>query len=250
MNQNEFRNARISLYILAFILLFTVAFYFFASMFTSMGYETFLEAKTASTAAKYTKTLIIDAGHGGEDPGAVSNGTIEKNINLSISLYLSQLCKAGGIDVKMTRSNDVLLYGAGEENRKKHFDLLNRVKIAQSFGENTLFVSIHTNKFTDAKYWGLQTFFSKNNAYSSLLAEAVQSSSKLLTPENKREIKMADDSIFLLDKLYVPAILVECGFLSNPEEAAKLNDPQYQKQIALSIYCGIVEYLEGTKNEN
>lgn len=248
MMKNEYKDARISLYILAFLLLFAVVFYFFASMFTSMGYNAFYEV--AQKEKKNEKTVVvIDAGHGGEDPGAVAGKVIEKELNLDVSLLLNELFSANGTQTVMTRTSDVLLYNAGEENRKKYYDLHNRLKAAESCGESAIFVSIHMNKFPSEKYWGLQTFYSENNAESSLLAQEIQNSAMLLQPENTRAIKSGMGTIFLLEQLKIPAVLVECGFISNNDEAARLSDELYRKQLALSIYCGICAYAEGNSDE-
>lgn len=249
MTNNEFRNARIGVFILAFILLFCIAFYFFASMFTSMGYDAFVQAVDTVT-VKNSPVIVIDAGHGGEDPGAVDNGAVEKDINLSIALYLGQLCTAGDLEAKQTRESDVLLYGDGEESRKKHFDLLNRKLVAESYGSEAVFISLHSNKFFDSKYWGLQTFYSENDPDSALLAEYIQQNAVILTPENTRKTKPGGSGIYLLENLMIPSVLVECGFLSNRQEAKRLADPMYQRQVALSIYCGLCDFLKEANDEN
>ena len=189
--------------------------------------------------------LIIDAGHGGFDGGAsASDGTLEKDINLQIALELYDFCKLGGHQVILTRNSD-----AGTEkdendsiaNRKKS-DMQRRLSIIEE-NPDAIFVSIHLNKFTTSTAQGAQVFYSKNNINSQNLAKSVQSSIILLTqPNNTRTIKKGDNSIFLLKKATIPAIIVECGFLSNPEELALLKNSEYQSKIAFSIYCGILKY--------
>jgi len=167
-------------------------------------------------------TIVIDPGHGGEDGGAEAYGVVEKNINLGVALYISDFLELSCYPIVMTRSDDRLLYKNGEENHKKRYDLLNRVEFAESF-DNAVFVSVHQNKFEISKYKGLQVYYSPNNDGSMRLAECIQTNSKkYLDDKNKREVKQADFRIKVLDMLKMPAVLVECGFLSNPEEAALL----------------------------
>ena len=190
------------------------------------------------------KVIIIDAGHGGEDGGAEVNGILEKNINLSIAHILSDYLKLSHIKCDMTRKDDRLLYKPGEEKHKKRYDLLNRVEFANNYA-NAVFISIHQNKFEISKYRGLQVYYSPNNDASSVLAETIQKNAKtLLDNSNRREIKKADFRIKVLDMLKMPAVLVECGFLSNPEEAKLLDSTEYQKKIAFIIYLSAIEYLE------
>lgn len=244
MRFNVYKEAKISLLILAVILTVSMLFYFFASMFTSMGYTALRKAKDASvndTAITFP-TVIIDAGHGGEDPGAVDNGLIEKELNLDVSQSLDAFLSVGGYQTVLTRKDDSLLYYAGQENKKKYYDVRNRAEIANQH-QDSIFVSIHMNKFSASYCKGLQTFYSTNNDSSRILAEAVQDNSRLLQTDNKREVKAGNDTAYLLDNLNMPAILVECGFLSNPDEARLLSDNDYRVAIALNIYCGIAEYM-------
>lgn len=245
MKSNLYKEARISIYILAFIMAFSLLFYVFASMFTSVGYRGLRNARNANTITDMNDdpTIIIDAGHGGEDPGAVCNGLTEKDLNLSVALALDEILRSFGYTTALTRDTDVLLYNQGEENRKKYYDVRNRESFAERY-DNGVFVSIHMNKFPAEYCKGLQAFYSENNTAGKILAEAVQNSSRLLQPDNKRVVKSGNDSIYLLEHLDMPAILVECGFLSNTYEAQKLSDDEYRTALALTIYCGIAEYLE------
>lgn len=206
-----------------------------------------IDKDTVTETALYTKerqTVIIDPGHGGEDGGAEANGVIEKDINLSVSLYISDFLDLSCYPVALTRIDDRMLYKSGEENHKKRYDLLNRVEFAESY-DNALFVSVHQNKFEIPKYKGLQVYYSPNNADSLRLAECIQFNSKnYLDLKNKREVKQADFRIKVLDMLKMPAVLIECGFLSNPEEAALLASEDYQKKMAFVIYLSLAEYLE------
>ena len=194
-------------------------------------------------------TVIIDAGHGGEDSGAVVNGLIEKDINLPIALKLRDMLVASGYRVVMTRDSDISIYDSSADTtrEKKVSDLNNRVKIINS-SKNNILVSIHQNKFEQSKYSGAQIFYSENVPQSFRLAEEIRRSvTGLLQPENKRELKPADKSIFILSKAEVPAVIVECGFLSNEDEAKKLSDEEYQKQMAFAVFCGIKSYIRNNK---
>lgn len=244
MRFNIYKEARISLYILAALLSFFVLFYFFSSMFTSMGYKGFRNARDANVDVESNSIkIIIDAGHGGEDPGATDNNLIEKDLNLSVALSLEELLASCGFETVLTRSEDVLLYNEGQESRKKYYDLRNREEIAEKYTD-AIFVSIHMNKFSAEYCKGLQAFYSDNNSQSKILAEFIQNNAKILQKDNKRIIKSGNDTIYLLENLEMPAVLIECGFISNREEALLLADEEYRLALALSIYCGIVEYTE------
>ncbi|MFR7821447.1 MAG: N-acetylmuramoyl-L-alanine amidase [Candidatus Pseudoruminococcus sp.] len=192
--------------------------------------------------------VVIDAGHGGEDSGAVANSVLEKDINLEIALKLRDMLKASGIEVKMIRESDISIYdtASGTIRERKVSDLKNRVEIVNDNKKNIL-VSIHQNKFEQSKYSGAQMFYSTNNDRSQILAENIRKSiTGLIQPENKRELKKGGSDIYLLNKANVPAVIVECGFISNEEEAKNLSNEEYQSKMAFAIYCGILEY----KNKN
>lgn len=247
MQTNSFKEARISLYIVAILLSVSLIFYFFASMFTTMGISALRRAQKAdSDAGSDLPIIIIDAGHGGEDPGACANGLEEKSLNLEIALAVKEYLSEFGYSVVLTRNADVMLYNRGEEDKKKYYDVRNREAVAESYG-NAVFVSIHFNKFPIESCAGLQTFYSNNNDKSILLAESIQSNALLLQKENKRTVKCGNESIYLMKSLDIPAVLIECGFLSNPNEAALLKTEKYKKALTLSIYCGIAEFLEDKK---
>lgn len=192
--------------------------------------------------------VIIDPGHGGEDGGAVGhNGIVEKNINLKISLALRDALKLIGYETIMTREKDKAIYdeSAISLRQKKRSDLKNRLSlINKNSGDDSIFISIHQNKFPNEKYSGTQIFFSKNNPLSENLALCVRDGiiSKL-QPKNDREIKEATSKIFLLNNSKIPSVTIECGFLSNKEEAEKLNDENYQKKLALCTIFGINQFF-------
>lgn len=191
--------------------------------------------------------IVIDAGHGGEDGGTSSKfGIYEKDLNLDISLMLCDMFRACGIDVILTRNDDRLLYDRNIDfkGRKKMLDLAARLGIAEK-NPDCLFLSIHMNSFTDPKYSGLQVWYSKNNPESEYMADKIQSNArKYLQPENDRKTKAAGSNIYLLHRASVPSVLIECGFLSNPDEAKKLEDQEYRRQIALVIFVSMMEFLE------
>lgn len=199
-----------------------------------------------STAPKYT-TVIIDAGHGGEDGGASSAaGLIEKDVNLEIAHILADMIRANGVDVIMTREDDRLLYDRNTDyqGRKKKLDLAARLAVADST-EDAIFISIHMNSFTDPRYAGLQVWYSPNNADSAPLAELIRANNQeMLQPENARKCKAATSAINLLHNAKCPAVLVECGFLSNPDEAALFETYEYRQKVAFMLFCSITEFLE------
>lgn len=189
-------------------------------------------------------TIVIDAGHGGEDGGAVNEeGVLEKDINLGISLKTADLLNFFGFDVVMTRTDDTALSGDEQTvHTRKVADMNNRLKIFNS-NENNVVISIHQNKFEQSQYHGTQVFYSPNNEDSSVLAENVKYAvKKLIQPDNERECKKSDSGIYLLKHATVPAIIVECGFISNMEECANLLDEIYQKQISYAIVSGFLDY--------
>lgn len=190
-------------------------------------------------------TIVLDAGHGGEDGGAEGNGLIEKDLNLDITLRVASLLREQNVNVVLTRDSDVLLYDKNSdyEGKKKYQDVRKRLEIANSC-ENPVLVSIHMNSFSQSKYSGLQVWYSKNDSRSKALANFIQYNVKsALQPSNKRTIKQATSSIFLLHNATFPAVLIECGFLSNPDEARALGDAKYRQQLANVIFKSIMDYI-------
>ncbi len=197
-------------------------------------------------------TIIIDAGHGGVDGGAVAaDGTNEKDINLAIALEINSRLTNAGYKTVMIRDGDYSIHDESADTirSKKVTDLKNRLEIIENT-ENAIFVSVHQNYFSESKYNGAQVFYSPNNSESRLLADCIQKCIvKELQPENNRQIKQSDSSIFLLYKSSVPSVMVECGFLSNPEEAEKLKNEEYRKKMAEAVCRGIIKYLESCTEE-
>lgn len=236
-----------------YICLFLALSLFFCAILGALmllGFKTAPSANEPAFADEALPTVIIDAGHGGEDGGAIGFGDVyEKDLNLSIALMLSDILKLNGINTVLTRSEDILLYDKNSDyqGQKKVQDLATRRKIAESY-ENAIFVSIHMNAFPEEKYSGLQVYYSKNEPSSKALAENIQDITKeLLLPENNRKCKEAGKNIYLLDRLECPAVLVECGFLSNKEECARLSEREYRQKLALCLASAVTKYVNDVK---
>ena len=212
-------------------------------IFEGLGSTT--EAETAS--AENIPVVVIDAGHGGEDGGAVANGIVEKDVNLEIARQLRDMLELSGFRVRMIREDDrsVCDEGADTIREKKVSDMKNRLKTAGSDSRNIL-ISIHQNKFTESKYSGAQIFYSSNDPESAQLAEKVRGSIVgLLQPDNKRELKKGADGAYILKKAEIPAIIAECGFLSNPEEAKLYLSLMLQNEDASNAYTLFTDKTEG-----
>lgn len=188
--------------------------------------------------------VVIDAGHGGQDGGGVSeDGTPEKGINLDIALKLSDMLALCGYDTVMTRTEDISIYDPGTEGLRKQklSDMENRLELFNT--EGAVCISIHQNRFTDPKYSGAQMFYHKENPEGGRLAECLRTRIVGdLQPDNQRETKAMDDELYLLCNCRNPAVMAECGFLSNPEEAAKLKQETYRRQMAFALMSGINDY--------
>lgn len=187
--------------------------------------------------------VVIDAGHGGADPGKVGvNDQLEKDINLKIAKLLKQFLQAEGIEVIMTREGDGGLYDEGASNKKVQ-DMKRRLEIIEA-SDAVLVVSIHQNSYHEEYVKGAQVFYYATSEKSKHLAEVLQEQLRELEPDNKREAK-GNGSYFLLKKTSKPIVIVECGFLSNREEAAKLSDEIYQEKLAWNIHMGVMKYING-----
>lgn len=199
-----------------------------------------------TTASPLTgKVILIDPGHGGIDAGASANGAVEKDINLAVANFLKEYVEAGGGKAYMTRETDG---NTADPNRdkgisQKKSDLQMRKSDIEKYKAD-IFISIHMNKFEQSKYRGAQVFYDDDLQENRLLAEAIQQSLKdVLKDGNKRVAMSTGDSIFVLRDNSVPSALIECGFLSNPDEANLLKTPEYQKAVAEGIYAGILKYF-------
>lgn len=186
--------------------------------------------------------VVIDAGHGGADPGKIGiNGAQEKDINLLIAEKVKKYLEANDVRVVMTRESDDGLYDPGASNRKVQ-DMKRRIAIIDETAPQ-ITVSIHQNSYPEEYVHGAQVFFYTGSREGQELAEMIQRQLvDKVDPENKRQVK-ANDSYYLLKKTETPIVIVECGFLSNGEEAEKLCDDEYQEEIAWAIHMGILQYL-------
>lgn len=192
--------------------------------------------------------IIIDPGHGGEDGGATGvNGARESELNLAISLKLRSLLQLCGIEPIMVRQTDISVYSQGAQSisEKKVSDIRNRVKLVNDT-PNALLVSIHQNSFPDSRYDGAQVFYADNSGSQSLAAQMQALLRQTLDLNNRREAKPAASSIYLMNHINCTAVLIECGFLSNVEEEARLTTDPYQTQIAAVIAASLVQHLEAT----
>ena len=186
-------------------------------------------------------TIVIDVGHGGSDPGKVGiQGIKEKDVNLAIARYLKDYLIAEDYTVYMTRETDQGLYDESVSNKKKSH-LSNRIQFLQKKNASCM-ISIHQNSYPDTIQHGAQTFYYEGREEDKNFAQYVQDSLLAFDPSNTRQIK-SNTSYYILKNAQVPSILIECGFLSNPEETANLTDPNYQKQIAYAIAIGTCRYL-------
>lgn len=203
--------------------------------------------QTTDPPAQVDGVVILDAGHGGEDGGAVGvTGLLEKELNLDLAKRVAALLEQHGVKVIMTRTEDVLLYdrNTNYEGRKKALDLAARQAIGDA-NPDAIFVSIHANTFSQSQYHGLQIWYGANHAGSATLAEQIRLEVvSTLQPDNHRQSKQGGSNIYLLYHLNNPAVLVECGFLSNPGECRSLEDESYRQALALALCRGILAYYE------
>lgn len=191
-------------------------------------------------------TIVIDPGHGGWDPGKIGiNNALEKDINLSISLKLRDLLVENGINVIMTREEDIGLYDESDSS-KKRADLKKRVELINSSG--ALFaVSIHQNSFTQENVRGAQVFYYSDSKEGKKLAEMIQAQIKETIADGNHRQAKANNTYYMINKTTCPLVIVECGFLSNREEANLLLDEEYQKKMAWGIHLAILKYINENK---
>ena len=191
------------------------------------------------------KTIVIDAGHGKPDEGAESSrGTTEAETNLKIALKLQNLLEQSGSVVILTRSDEYGIYDIDSKTlrQKKISDIHNRVKIGNESSAD-IFVSIHLNKIPQQQYDGWQTFYNAQNAEGQKLAVSIQKNlNDVIQKENNRVAKSIEN-IYIVKHVEIPLTIVECGFLSNPEEEKMLLDDEYQNKLAWGIYNGIIDYF-------
>lgn len=189
--------------------------------------------------------VVLDAGHGGDDPGKVGiNGALEKDVNLEITLLVKQYLEAQGINVMLTRETGEGLYDADASNKKVQ-DMKRRIAFIEEAAP-AVTVSIHQNSYPEEYVHGAQVFYYTGSREGLALAEYIQAQLiEKADPDNTRQVK-ANDSYYLLKKTGIPIVIVECGFLSNSAEAEKLCTRAYQERVAWAIHMGILQYLKET----
>lgn len=227
-----------------FAILLTSSILLLASVFSSLFAESREVEVPAFSEEGDLPTVILDAGHGGLDSGAVSvYGDEEKHLNLEVAKKLGAFLENGGVRVIYTRTDDVMLESETKAGSKKTRDLLARVELAKKYPE-ALFVSLHMNTLPIEKYKGLQVFYTDRNDANRALAQVMQNSvSSSLQTENTRKAKNAEGKIYILDRIDQPAILIECGFLTNKEEASLLKNDEYQAKLSYVLSRSILDFL-------
>lgn len=222
--------------IILLVLIFTLS--------ACLGINSFFIAQKAvnSETGIGRKCIVIDAGHGGADGGtSAADGTAEKDINLAIALNLYDFLSICGIECKLIRDDDSEYYPNGEDRSRS--DLYNRLDFVNSV-DNAVLVSIHQNYYTDTSEWGMQVWYTGNVESSKNLADNILNITKMfIQPNNTRSNKQSDDSYYILYQASVPSVMVECGFMSNPQENENLKSDSYRKRIACTITLGITQYI-------
>ena len=204
--------------------------------------ETYGNVKKVFNIPTSNKVVVIDAGHGGWDAGASGKGGLsEKGVNLEIAKRLKRYIEESGGVAIMIREDDNGLYSMEGPKRKKD-DLKNRRQIIQGSNGN-IFISIHLNSFPQAQYYGAQVFYPKDSKPSEWLAKVIQQELKRVLNRNNDRVEKSSTEYYILKENGIPSVLVECGFLSNPEDERLLELPEYQEKIAWSIYIGILRYF-------
>ena len=235
-------------YGIIFSVILLLLLYTFAKPSTEISDSTEYLSSTESNTEELSKrkdypVLVLDAGHGGFDPGKVGvNGALEKDINLSIVKKLQKLLEDEGFLVYLTREKDSLL-GPVTSTTKKKDDMIARIEMIKEL-QPFFTISIHQNSFTDSSTNGPQVFYYKDSEESATMAQVIQDMlNTQLKPEKKRS-PQANTNYYLLTRTPTPTVIVECGFLSNPTEADLLIQEEYQSRVANSIFLGIISYYE------
>lgn len=199
---------------------------------------------------KSLRTVVIDAGHGGEDGGAAADdGVTESELNLAVSLRLRDLLRLCGAEVRMIRETDTAVYTEGDSiQEKKRSDLKNRVRMVNETS-HAILVSIHQNHFGQSKYHGAQVFYAGTEKSEELALSTQQALRQTLDPQNRRMCKRSD-SVYLMEQIRCPGILVECGFLSNPEESRMLRQSGYQQRLAAAICSAVCGFMSEERTQN
>lgn len=199
---------------------------------------------TSMKSANDKPVVVIDAGHGGNDPGKVGvNNALEKDINLSIAIMLKKMLEAEDIQVVMTRETDMGLYDENSKNKKVQ-DMKNRCELISKTAP-VVTVSIHQNSYHEEYVNGAQVFYYKHSTNAKTLAEILQNQIQTHVQPNNKRVAKNNASYYLLKKTDYTTVIVECGFLSNYEEAENLTDEEYQQKLAWAIHLGIIQYMNG-----
>lgn len=229
------------------VMIITVCVLFIAGIITYITAKDMFKEVSVKNSKKYK--VLIDSGHGGIDPGKVGvNGAYEKDINLSISLFLMDILKDKGCEVIMTRDTDTGLYSESDSN-KKAADLKKRVELMNSENPDAI-VSIHQNSFTQESSKGAQVFYQASSAEGKKFADIMQQQLALKLDETNKRVAKPDSDYYILKNSTGVAIIVECGFLSNSHEAQLLVTKEYQQKVAGAVAEGIISYLETTGTQN
>lgn len=233
MKQKE--NLKTIIRVISVLLIMTVAYF--------SAYRRTVQTDSGSVVTSKEKPcVVIDAGHGGVDPGKVStSGALEKDINLEIAMKLQQFLEQEDVEVVLTRDSDAGLYDENASNKKVQ-DMKRRVELIEST-RPVVTVSIHQNSYHEEYVHGAQTFYYANSEQSQQLAEKIQQVLLNTVDKNNTRIAKANNNYYLLKKTSTPIVIVECGFLSNREEAQKLESDYYQEKVAWAIHMGILQYL-------
>lgn len=225
-------------------ILFTLVIGYFVVYYATHNIEVYIPASTPN--ANSDIVIVLDAGHGGMDGGGTSvNGALEKDINLNILKKVRDMCETFGYNVVVTRDTDKSIHDDGVTGirNQKESDMENRLAIFNKY-ENSICLSIHQNLFTQPQYSGAQMFYATSNPINQKLAQTFQNEFVIqLQPENNREIKEVGKELYLCYFTENPSIMIECGFLSNPQEAALLETDEYQSKVAFTIFSGLNKFL-------
>lgn len=238
--ENKLKKTNI-IFLIAVVVIVIVNFVFY------MIYD-FSQVKHTSAVIDESRVhILIDPGHGGMDCGAVNKyGENESFINLKISNKLYSFFKCLGFNVSMTRYTEAGLYEEGKRNSirsKKNEDLRNRLKIINDSGADIV-ISVHLNSFPQSKYYGAQTFYQKNNEEGKKCAKIIQKNLRDILDKNNKRVPQVKKNVYIMDRATKTIVLVECGFLTNPTEATKLNSEVYQEKVAWAILSGVLEYYK------
>ena len=233
---------KVSANLLIFFLVVIIVILLFFGLYFLISKNNMIASKTITD----KPCVVLDCGHGGPDGGAVAaDGTLEKDINLALGFRLKEHLEMNGCKVVMTRQTDDFICDDHTASLREQniSDLHNRLKIAESV-DDCVFISLHMNQFSDSRYWGSQLFYGPNHPDSQALAACIRE--RLLADVqkgNERTLKEMDSSVYIIYHATHPALLLECGFMSHPEEVERFKNERYQSQFAWAVSLGILDYI-------